>query len=416
MASRLTATRRFGAGLVAFLGLSLVSSVALANAQPDIVVMLADDYGAREGTNIPTANGTIKRKIAPQLTPNIDALAAAGVNYINAYAAPVCLQARAMLMSGRWQQRKSMGHIDNNGPQPLTSVVMLPAMLAPLGYDSKIVGKWHLGTGARSPVAKGFSYWLGWVGTTPNYVGDDSDAPLVEEIAPSRTLTKLHNVGHVTDTIANKAVELLTDPARTKPLFLYVAFTATHDPLQGTLASQANKMDEAVGRIVAAARPGTLLIFAGDNGRNRKANGPLRGGKYDIWEGGVRVPFSIRWDGHIPAGQVETGLASLIDVAATVVAAAGGTLTQTDGINLLNGIPADRAIYLDAMYDNPDSAVRLGNLKFFVAKGTKNPRLYDLWADPGETKNIWSKTKKNNKKLAQKLQTMIKQYRNQLAK
>ena len=146
-------------------------------------------------------------------------------------------------------------------------------------------------------------------------------------------------------------------------------------------------MDENVGRVMAAARPNTLFIFAGDNGRFN--NAPLAGKKYDIKEGGVRVPFYLRWDGHVPARLVEGTPVSLVDVAATLVAAAGGApLAQTDGFNLLTGLAPTRPVFLDAMYSNPDSAVRSGPWKLYLGSGTANVRLYDLVTDIGETRNV----------------------------
>ena len=377
--------------------MALAPSLVQAQAKPDVIFFLADDFGVREAVTIPGPNGPVARKLPGSALGAIDQLAARGVTYTNAYGAPACIPARAMPMTGRWQWRRSQGAILGNGPQPPGSVVMLPEMLKPLGYTSALVGKWHLGTTAgKTPIAQGFDYWFGFVGVTPNYVGHDPDAPLVEQ-RPGQAIRQLQNSGLVTNTLANKAIQLLSDPNRTKPLFLAIWWTAPHDPLQGTLTQRTDEMDAAMARIIAAApRPGnTIFIFAGDNGRGAN-NAPLKGRKYDIFEGGVRVPLVIRWDGHLPAGSRNNGIASLLDLAPTLLAAADGAPRPSDGINLLNGIPSGRAVFFQAfnsdqgvLGDPPGtSAVRQGPWKLLLGAGTSNPRLYNLQSSLGETTNV----------------------------
>ena len=262
--------------------LTLVLSLCLlaghARAAPDIIVVLIDDMGA-------VVIGPERRSVSVA-TPNIDALGAGGTVFTQAYAAPACVPARTMLMAGRWHQRNSVGAVWNNGPQPPASIVTVAERLRGRGYATAIVGKWHLGfTGGRHPLDQGFDSFYGFKGITPDYFGHDPDAPLF------RNRTQIQNTGYVTDTLAAEAERILRAP-RSKPLFLYVPLTAIHDPLQTTLAVAVQGVDRAVGRIVAAAKPDTLFILAGDNGR--KTNAPFKGGKYSIWEGGVRVPFMLK--------------------------------------------------------------------------------------------------------------------------
>ena len=396
-----------------------VPSTRAQESRPDIIYFLADDFGARESVAIPTANGPVQRKLPSSALGAIDALAARGVTYTNAYASPVCRQTRAMTLTGRWQYRRSQGRMTGNGPIPPASAVMLPEMLRSLGYRSVLIGKWHLGTSSgQSPIGQGFDYWFGFVGVTPNYVGHDPEAPLVEQERGQARRT-LRNTGNVTGTLAAKAVEILREQPADEPIFLAVWWTATHDPLQGTLTARTDEMDAAIARVVAEApRPeNTIFIFAGDNGRGA-SNVPLRGRKFDIFEGGVRVPLVIRWDAQLPAGRIVNAPASLMDLPPTLLAAAGGKPRPTDGINLLDNIPSNRTVFFNALSDNVGdsgdpagtSAVRRGPWKFYLGSGTTNPRLYNLNTDIGETRDV----DEANPQLASELRAQLLEFRGAL--
>ena len=313
-------------------------------------------------------------------TPSIDALAAAGATYTAAYSAPACIPARAMAVLGRWPYRNSVGPIWNNGPQPKGNTVTIAERLRARGYATAIVGKWHLGfASGQHPLDQGFDQFLGFKGITPNYYGHDPEAPLY------RNRTQIKNTGYVTDTLAEEAVRILTAP-RSKPLFLYVPLTAIHDPLQTTMDFSVQRVDVAVGRIVAAAKADTLFLFAGDNGRG--SNAPLKGGKYDIWEGGVRVPFILSWQGHVAGGTRNATPISLLDVAATAMAATGVPVpSDLDGLNLLGSVPADRNVYFGA-FGKAGFGVRQGRWKLYKDYEGAATRLYDVVADKGETMNV----------------------------
>ena len=285
-----------------------------------------------------------------------------------------------MLLVGRWPYRNSVGAVWNNGPQPPGSVVTIAERLRARGYATAAVGKWHLGfTGGRHPLDQGFDQFLGFKGITPNYYGHDPEAPLY------RNRTAIRNTGYVTDTLADEAVRILA-ARRTKPLFLYVPLTAIHDPLQTTLPFAISGVDRAVGRIVGAAKKDTLFIFAGDNGC--KNNPPLRCGKFSIYEGGVRVPFVMRWSGHVGAGKTVATPVSLLDIPATAMAAAGAMVpAELDGLNLLGSVPATRNVYFGA-FGRAGYGIRQGKWKFYKDyEGIAN-QLYDLQADKGETTNL----------------------------
>lgn len=354
--------------------LSVLLSLSITPAQsaPDIVFLLVDDLGV--------AVIGPERRTVNVATPSIDALAAAGVTYTAAYGGPACIPARAMAVLGRWPYRNSVGPIWNNGPQPKGSTVTIAERLRARGYATAIVGKWHLGFGTgQHPLDQGFDQFLGFKGITPDYCGHDPQAPLY------RNRTQVKNTGYVTDALADEAVRIL-NAARSKPLFLYLPLTAIHDPLQTTMGFAVQRVDVAVGRIVAAAKPGTLFFFAGDNGRG--GNAPLKGGKYDIWEGGVRVPFILRWQGHVAGGSRNATPVSLLDVAATAMAAAGAAVpADLDGLNLLGSVPANRNVYFGA-FGKAGFAVRQGKWKLYKDYEGAATRLYDVVADKSQTRNV----------------------------
>ena len=236
---------------------------------PNVVVVLLDDTGFAQ---LGCYGSTID-------TPNIDALAAGGATFTQAYAQTACVPARAMLMAGRWPQRNSVGAIWNNGPPPPASVVTLAERLREHGYATALVGKWHLGqTTGKHPLDQGFDHFFGFEGRTPAYYGHDPLAPL------HRGRQRIQNTGYVTDTLAAEAVRLL-QAERSQPLFLYVPLTATHDPLQTTM--EVLKSDDyASGRHARLTRHGGLLYVEDMgstngtfvNGRKTVGATPLRHG------------------------------------------------------------------------------------------------------------------------------------------
>jgi arylsulfatase A-like enzyme len=363
-----------------------VVPAAPAAAAPDIVVFFIDDLGANQ-------IGPVRH---PLSSPKIDLLAQQGVTYTIGYAYPACVPARAALMSGRYPQRFG---IQGNGPQPPGSMVTIAERLRSGGYATAIVGKWHLGfTTSQHPLGQGFDTFLGFKGITPDYYGHDPDAPLYDQ------RTQIRNTGLVTDTLGDRAVLILQAP-RNKPLFLYVPFTGVHDPLQGTLQQRLTEVDRNVGRIVAAAKPGTIFFVIGDNGRG--TNDPLRGGKYSIYEGGVRVPFIAKGPGF-PAGTSIGTPVSVLDIARTVYSAATGQdLAGTDGYNLLRSVPADRPVFFDAFNPDPGLGARQGDWVFYRNYDGKSTQLYNVRLDPGQRSNVAA----SNPDVVRRLSALVEQYR-----
>ena len=280
-------------------------AVAQANGPgPDVVVIVADDLGFGDVGY----NGSSIR------TPNLDQLAAEGLRLDRFYVSPLCSPSRAGLLTGRYGVRmginEPVSHSDTLGIPP--AEVTLAEYLGDAGYETAMVGKWHLGDDCPyHPLQQGFDSFVGLLSGGADYftrrtvVGPD----WWRDAAPVDT------GGYTTDLIADEAVEVLTRP-RDGPLFLYLPFTASHVPLQAldedlalypgldgdrrTFAAMTTRLDRAVGRVMAAVRASgrpTLVWFLSDNGAVETfggSNGGLAGGKGQTFEGGIRVP-SVVW-------------------------------------------------------------------------------------------------------------------------
>jgi arylsulfatase A-like enzyme len=395
--------------------------------QPNIVVIVADDMGYSDV-------GVYGSKDIP--TPNIDALAAGGIRFTDAYVTgPYCSPTRAGLMTGRYPQR--FGHEFNIGQAiPAHRDVGLPVeettmadRLKAAGYRSALVGKWHLGSAERFfPTRRGFDEFFGFLHGAHSYVAAMGNAnPIFEG---SERLTA---IPYLTDTLAGRAVAFIKQN-RSRPFFLYLAFNAVHVPLQATdkylarfpgitdktrrtYAAMLSAMDDGVGKTIAALREeqleeNTLVFFFSDNGGpltedtwNGSSNGPLRGNKGDTWEGGIRVPFIIHWKGKLAAGKTDSRPIVQLDVLPTALAAAGVDIKpewKLDGVNLLpfltgraSGAPHD------ALYWRTGGimAIRKGDwklVKVFQGPNKEDPaalslagaELFNVRNDIGEKKTL----------------------------
>ena len=385
--------------------------------KPNVIVIVADDLGyADVGFNgcqdIPT--------------PNIDSLARQGVRFSSGYVShPFCSPTRAALMTGRYQQR--FGHetnpdLDVNNPAlglP-TDQITVAEVLKQAGYRTIAVGKWHLG-GAPCfhPNARGFTDFFGFL--------DGGHLYLPSKLNPKNPNSVMRNhepVGepeYMTDALSREAASYIRK-YQAQPFFLYLAYNAVHRPLQATekylarfssitderrrtYAAMTSAMDDGIGQVLQTLREqnlerNTLVFFFSDNGGPRNEalpahNDPLRGHKGDLFEGGIRVPFVMRWLGHLPKGEVYDEPVSAIDVFPTATALAGAKLPSNrkpDGVNLMpfllgekSGAPHPRLFWRTG--GGVTWAVREGRYKL-VQNDPGPPELYDLSADVSETKNI----------------------------
>ena len=391
--------------------LALAGQVAR-GAAPNLLIFYADDLGWGE-------LGCQGNKEIP--TPNIDAIAKAGIRFTQGYvAATYCSPSRAGLMTGRYPTR--FGH-EFNSVANATGLHLRETTLADrlkrLGYATAAVGKWHLGGGPEyRPTKRGFDEFYGTLANTPyfhptNFV----DSRLSNDV---RAITD--DSFYTTDQYAERSVEWLGQ-RQSGPWFLYLAFNAQHAPLEAPkkyldrfpqiqdekrklFAAMMTGMDEAVGRVMAKLRAmgqeeNTLVFYISDNGgptaSTTSGNGPLRGFKMTTFEGGPRVPFMVQWKGKFPAGKTYDFPVLNLDVLPTIVTAAGGTLepsARIDGIDLvpyLTGVNKARPHQTIYWRYGPQWAVRDGDYKLVVSKGgSGQPELYNLAADIGESKDLAS--------------------------
>ncbi|PAP76309.1 sulfatase-like hydrolase/transferase [Rubrivirga marina] len=342
----------------AVLAALLVLVAAPGVAQPDVVLIVADDLGF----------GDVGYNGSDIQTPHLDQLAAEGLVLDRFYVSPLCSPSRAGLLTGRYGVRmginEPVSHSDTLGLPP--AEVTLAEYLDDAGYETAMVGKWHLGDDCPfHPLQQGFDSFVGLLSGGASYF----DRRNVVGLDWWRDAAPVDTGGYTTDLIAAEAVEVLSRP-RDGPLFLYLPFTAPHTPLHAleedlvlypgvaephrTFAAMTTALDRAVGRVMASVRASgrpTLVWFLSDNGAVEDfggSNGGLRGGKGQHWEGAIRVP-SVVWYPEWGAGEVSHPVWYL-DVLPTVL----GLLPQpptpvnpldgTDQGAFLAGAPPDASV------------------------------------------------------------------------
>lgn len=372
---------------ISFLILLTCASLAFAAdaSKPNIVYILADDLG---WADVSFHGPEIK-------TPNIDKLAARGVKLESLYVLPVCTPTRSALMTGRYPIRygRQYNVIRPNSQVGLSlDERLLPQALHEAGYATAIAGKWHLGDFQPPylPMARGFEHQFGFCAHGEKFTHfPKGDCGLLRDQKPIR------EEGYLTHMTANEAIRLLEQRDKTKPLFLYVAFNAVHNPLEcppeyskpyqalgptrSIYAGMTAALDEDIGKILAAIdkngmRDNTLVIFHSDNGGlvtkgKIASNAPLRGGKGMLYEGGVRVPACAVWPGHIPAGTVSQEPVHVVDWYPTLAKLAGASLEQKqplDGRDIWPVIAQGKPSPHDVILLNTvkrTGAVRMGDWK-----------------------------------------------------
>ncbi len=386
---------------------SAASTSAAAEAKPNIVVIVADDLGYADVLFNPQHPKEVT-------TPHLDTLAKQSVicrqGYVTGH---VCSPTRAALMTGRYQQRLGLYTGGEAGSGlPMTEKIF-PQFLQPAGYKSIQIGKWHLGpTPEWSPALRGFDEVFGFLGRGAHDYFDFTDA----EHPIYRGTTPVKPTGYLTDLWGQEAVSFI-QRNKAGPFLLYVAFNAVHAPLQAppeeiakfktgnpdrnTLLAMGKRMDDAVGNIVAQLKrdgvwENTLLFFISDNGgplAQTANNTPLRGGKHQDYEGGVRVPFLVCWPAKLKPGESNAVVSSL-DILPTVLAAVGVPALPDrplDGINILpilrREAPAPtRNLFWSAGSTESWWAVRSGDWKLVGEKAKVG--LFDLSTDVSEKDDL----------------------------
>lgn len=406
--------------IIILTALLLAPLASLYAATPNIVIFYLDDMGWAQ----PGAYGG---KLAP--TPNMDAIAANGVRCTNGYSSGcICSPGRVGLMTGRYQART--GH-DANPNRPGTELVLTETTMAQhlkaAGYATGIVGKWHLGDTRPEfmPQARGFDFAMGSVGNLGEgkgptfYRGNE----LAQELAGTPVTSPVY---------AREACGFI-ESNKTKPFFLYLSFNAVHSPIvaspawlekfkqldkrQQAYAALIGEADEAIGTVMTKLRElemeeNTLIFCLSDNGGASPIAEQmgLRGRKWFVWEGGIRVAWMAQWKGHIPAGRVVKDPVIQLDVLPTALAAAGAEPPQVelDGINLLPLLEgktdklAPRELYFRFGVQH---AVRQGDWKLVKATKDMKPMLVNLADDPGEQRDLSEKQPAKKSELEAQWQT-----------
>jgi len=421
-----------GAAALATSGCAL-AQVNSATRRPNILMILVDDLGY----------GDLSGYGAEDMqTPNIDKLIASGMRFDNFYAnCPVCSPTRASLLTGRYPDLVGVPgvirtHIKNNWGYLDPRTPLLPELLKRSGYHTAIVGKWHLGLSSPcKPNDRGFDHFRGFLGDMMddyykhrrhgyNYMRINE-----KEIDPK---------GHATDLFTEWSIDYIRRRDKSKqPFFLYLAYNAPHTPIQppaewlarvkkrekniadrrAKLVALIEHTDDGIGKVLAALKDSgqsdnTLVIFASDNGGQLSVganNGPLRAGKQDMYEGGIRVPACAAWPEKIQPGSQSHRIALTMDLFPTICDAAGARIEhEIDGRTILPTLlgkaqpPEDRFLFWvrregghyggRAYY-----AARYGDYKLVQNTPFEPLQLFNLKEDPQEQTPLPKNHKMHNK-------------------
>ena len=405
-------------------GLYVVAARGESSSPANLLVIVADDLGWGD-------LGFHKSRIA---TPNLDQLARDGVELQRFYVYPVCSPTRAAFLTGQMPRRFGVVYPLNPHEQGMPAgLPTLPRTLQSAGYQTFLVGKWHLGE-QSPPLKSGFDHFYGFMGAEIDYFkhttlrGNSTDW--------QRDGQTVEESGYSTFLLADEAIRLLKERDTAKPFFLEVAFNAPHFPLsappeytakyknlsssQATYAAVVNALDDAIGRVLAeldnqGLRDSTLVVFFADNGaagREGGSAGTFRGGKSTVFEGGIHVPCLMRWPGKIQAATVSQQPISVQDLFPTLTAALNVPVEnerKLDGKNiwepLLGGQVQDRGIFVIA---GSDFAMFDGDWKMIETSDGKRS-LYDVVKDPGEKTDLYSRSDEVAQRLGEELDRIKKE-------
>ncbi|WP_020583116.1 sulfatase family protein [Endozoicomonas elysicola] len=437
-------------------------SIAQVAAQPNIVVIVSDDLNY-SGLSF-TGNSKVK-------TPNIDSIFQDGVFFENGYVThAVCAPSRAGMMTGRYQARFGYETLTSNDKDGVkhdigvdTREIFLSEVLKEAGYTTAAFGKWHLGVNEKyQPYNRGFDYVYGHPGRCSYYNWDSLRINGVEvsfreedKIAVFDHKGRQRGDAYTTEALGRAAADFI-DKKGSKPFFLYFGSYNVHKPLQVPLEyipeggdiydGMVAALDANVGTILNAIESNglednTLMFFVNDNGGTKgHANGVFQGGKATNWEGGIRVPFGLKWPEKLSGGKNFTGITSTMDIFPTAVAAAGAEMPvdrSYDGVDLMPWLLGKKAgnphetLFWRSGYGH---AMRMGKYKLLWMADKKKsmanerqhygrkkfkwelplykdkhktymaPKLFDLSKDPGEQIDISNKFPEITEKMIRQIE------------
>jgi arylsulfatase A-like enzyme len=418
--------------------------VLLAADRPNIIVILADDLGY----------GDLSCYGATDLhSPRIDELVTRGVRMDEFYAnCPVCSPTRASLMSGRYPElvgvpgvirtnsKNSWGYLD-------PSVILLPQVLAKVGYQTALVGKWHLGLDVASrPTNRGFGHFHGFLGDMmDDYYHHRRHGHNYMRLEEQTIDPK----GHATDLFTDWACDYIRQASKVDaPFFLYLAYNAPHTPIQppeewlekvqrrepgislqrAKLVALIEQMDDGIGKVVDCLKAcgesnDTLVIFTSDNGGQLSVgarNGRLRDGKQSVYEGGLKVPFCAVWPGQIPAESTSNARGITMDLYPAICDAANATINHPiDGRSLLSEWlgKTTHSMPRDLFFHRREGGNRYGGLTINAMRRgpwkllQNSPfaplELYNLELDPLEASDMAAKERSRFRELSAALRVQV---------
>ena len=375
---------------------------ATTKARKNVIVLLADDLGW----------GDVGFHGGNASTPNLDQLAKEGVELNRFYAYPACSPARAAMLTGRFPHRFGITGPTRPRDEGLpVSEKMLPAVFQSAGYQTSLIGKWHLGHAqgdAAHPSNRGFDSFYGFMGASVDYFEHTSRSRLDWQ----RDGKAIKEEGYSTDLLTDEAIRQIENRDTSKPFCIVLSFNAPHTPLQapkeliakyanlngrtGTYAAMIESMDIGIGRILKSIddqklSDETIVVFASDNGAPRVGvNAPFRGQKRQVYEGGIHVPCIIRSPGDLKAGTKSNQLAKIDDLFPTLADATGVDLNSVskplDGKSLwehlVNGTTSPRSIVIA----ETDHALIQDDWK--IVESANGVELFNLKTDAAEAKNL----------------------------
>jgi arylsulfatase A-like enzyme len=385
--------------------------------KPNFVFIMADDLGYAD---LGCYGGRL------DCSPVLDRMAREGLRFTQGYAnSSVCSPTRFALMTGRWQHR-----LRGAADEPLSSKrrggpglglppehPTLPSLLAKAGYATALVGKWHLGWLPHySPLKSGYQEFFGAMSGGLDYFTHRDSAGAYDLWEGEQ---ECHDAGYLTDLFSQRAVQFVRKARQ--PFLLSLHYTAPHWPWETredeaearriekifhtdggsihTYAKMIRHMDEGIGAVLDALRAigaeeNTIVVFTSDNGGERFSDTwPLLGKKMDLLEGGIRVPYIVRWPEGVPPGTTTAQHAITMDWVATFLAAAGGAADERhplDGIDLLPvlkdpGKRIERDLFWRMTF-RAQKAARSGDWKYLSVEGYEY--LFNLANDERERANV----------------------------
>lgn len=391
--------------------------------QPNVILILADDLAPGD-----LAGGDGR----PTRTPNLDQLATESVQFSQAYSAScVCAPARAALLTGRYPHRTGVVTLNQNKYPKMTRIrpdeTTIADVLKHAGYKTGLIGKWHTGRGEGfHPLDRGFDEFEG-------FGGSEDVGYFAYPFSQQRNVAQVKD-DYLTDHLNRRAIEFVRRH-QNQPFFLHLAHYAPHRPLEAppaiiakyrkqgfdesvaTIYAMIEVMDRGIGELLAELQKleladNTIVIFASDNGPDpltgERFNQALRGTKYQVNEGGIRVPLFVRWPNRLQAGRRDQ-VVSFVDLLPTILElchVAAPTTNRIDGLSfaaVLNDATTDFSPTRFWQWNRGqpnythNAAIRQAQFKLvrpFVTRGsnlkdsTLPPVLYDLQNDPSESVNV----------------------------